>query len=467
MRLFSRRARRVFVLGLDCASPDLIFSHFRPDLPTLSRLANAGTWGELESATPCITVPAWTSMLSSRDPGVLGIYGFRNRVDHSYGTMTTADARAVNVKRIWDYLTDAGRRSIAVGVPQTYPPRPFDGEMVGCFLTPGQTSDFAFPDTLKHEVLRLLPSYAFDVRDFRTSDKPDLLQRLLEMTDVQFRLVEHLLRTRTWDLFMYVNIGVDRIHHGFWRYHDPAHRLHEPGSPFASAIRDYYVLMDTWLSRLLHYVPDDTIVLIVSDHGVKRMDGGICINQWLWQHGWLALKTPPRSGEIIPFEKADVDWTHTKAWASGGYYGRVFLNISGREPSGTIAPEAYEETRDTLAAQLAAIPDPKGHPLGTQVFKPQQIYSEVNGVAPDLLVYFGDLHWRAVGGLGYETVYTFENDTGPDDANHAQQGMFILYDPAQTGAGQVSGHQLMDIAPTLLVRMGLKADPAMQGSVIG
>ena len=381
--------------------------------------------------------------------------------------MTTADASAVKVKRIWDYLSDADKRSIVVGVPQTYPPRPLNGEMIGCFLTPGLDSDFASPAALKQEVQRLIPDYAFDVRGFRTDDKSGLLQRLLDMTDMQFRLVEHLLTSRAWDFFMYVNIGVDRVHHGFWRYHDPSHRLFEPNSPFASAIRDYYMLMDQGLRRLLHHIPDDTVILVVSDHGVKRMDGGICINQWLWQHGWLTLKTPPSHGEIVAFEKAVIDWTRPKAWARGGYFGRIFLNVAGREPAGTITPDAYEETRAALTAQLAAIPDPDGRPLATQVFKPQQIYSQVSGVAPDLLVYFGDLHWRAVGGLGYESLHTLENDTGPDDANHAQQGMFILYDPSQPGAGRVSGHQLMDIAPTLLQRMVLKADPILQGKIIG
>ncbi|MCA9906269.1 MAG: phosphodiesterase, partial [Anaerolineae bacterium] len=91
---------------------------------------------------------------------------------------------------------------------------------------------------------------------------------------------------------------------------------------------------------------------------------------------------------------------------------------------------------------------------------------EVNGVAPDLMVYFGDLHWRAVGSLGHGRYFTLENDTGPDDANHAQHGMFILYDPSTRGAGQVDGHQLMDIAPTLLQRMGVKVPREMQGKAI-
>jgi predicted AlkP superfamily phosphohydrolase/phosphomutase len=82
------------------------------------------------------------------------------------------------------------------------------------------------------------------------------------------------------------------------------------------------------------------------------------------------------------------------------------------------------------------------------------------------MVYFGDLHWRAVGSLGHGKHWTLENDTGPDYANHAVQGMFILNEPRKPGAGRVEGHQLVDIAPTLLDRFGLPIPAEMQGQMI-
>ena len=39
---------------------------------------------------------------------------------------------------------------------------------------------------------------------------------------------------------------------------------------------------------------------------------------------------------------------------------------------------------------------------------------------------FGDLLWRSVGQVGTGTVHVFENDTGPDDANHAHEGLYVL-----------------------------------------
>jgi predicted AlkP superfamily phosphohydrolase/phosphomutase len=339
--------------------------------------------------------------------------------------------------------------------------------MVGGLLTPGIESAFTYPAVFKQEVLNVAPNYTFDVADFRTEDKFGLLKRIIDMTELQHKVVMHTLKSKPWDFFMYVNIGVDRMHHGFWRYHDPQHRYHDPNSLLVSAIRDYYKLADRLIGEVVEAAGDDVIVLVVSDHGVSRMDGGICVNEWLWRNGWLALKAPPKDGLLLPFEQAEIDWAHTKAWASGGYYGRIAFNVQGREPQGIIPPGHYEVVREELATQLAAIPGPEGERLNTQVFKPQAVYREVRNIAPDLLVYFGDLHWRAVGSFGHGRHYTFENDTGPDDANHAIHGLFILCEPKRSSAGRVIGHQLMDVTPTILHRMGMSIPSDMQGRVMG
>jgi predicted AlkP superfamily phosphohydrolase/phosphomutase len=466
MAFFSRKRRRVLVIGLDCASPDLIFETFNADLPTVRALMQAGTWGVLQSCIPCITVPAWASMFSSRDPGVLGVYGFRNRADHSYQGMTTADGKAIHEARVWDILGGAGKSSLVMGVPQTYPVKPLTGHLISDFLTPGVESAFTYPAMLKNEILRLAPEYAFDVRDFRMMERGELLRQLIALTDMQYRVFEHLLTTKTWECAIHVNIGLDRVHHGFWRYHDAGHRLHETDSPFRHAIRDYYVRVDGWIGRLLAAVDDETVIMVVSDHGVKRMDGGICINEWLWRNGWLAVKNPPPQGTITRFQDIEIDWARTRAWADGGYYGRVFLNIAGREPEGVIAPEDYQRVRAELAAAIMTIPDHEGKPLQHSVYLPETIYRAVNGVAPDLLVYFGDLHWRAIGSLGYGQHWTFQNDTGPDDANHAPEGMFIIADRMRRGVGRVAERQLMDIAPTVLRALDIAIPAAMQGAAI-
>lgn len=117
---------KVAVIGLDCATPQLVFDQFRGQMPNISRLMDQGLWGSLESVNPPITVPAWACMMSGYDPGQLGIYGFRNRKDYSYNGYSIANASAIKVDRVWDVLSRAGKQVILLGVPQTYPIRPIN-----------------------------------------------------------------------------------------------------------------------------------------------------------------------------------------------------------------------------------------------------------------------------------------------------------------------------------------------------
>lgn len=455
---------KVAVIGLDCAEPSLVFDRWIDDLPNLRRLVQTGLHGQLESCMPPITVPAWSCMTTSKDPGTLGCYGFRNRKDHSYDGLSIATNLIVREPRVWDLLGAAGKQSIAIGVPQTFPiTKPMPGWQVTCFLTPTLESGYTSPPELAKEIEQLVGEYMVDVKGFRTDDKQWLLGQIYEMTDKRFKVAKRLLETRPWDLFWMVEMGVDRIHHGYWQYMDPQHHRYVPGNPFENAIRDYYVHIDRLIDELLSTMDlQRTAVWVVSDHGAKRMDGGFCFNDWLIREGLLTMKTPVTQPSKFKFE--DVDWSKTRCWGEGGYYGRLFVNLQGREPNGTVSPAEYEGLRSELIAKLEALEDDQGRAMGTRAYKPEQIYRQVNGVAPDLIVIFGDLHWRSVGTIGNPSVYTFENDTGPDDANHAQQGMYILSHPSiSTGKRDAS---IYDVTPTILKLLGQAPGAEMVGRAL-
>lgn len=453
---------RVAIIGLDCAAPEFLFREWRDDLPNINGLMTRGVHGELASIVPPITVPAWMSMMTSQDPGSLGIYGFRNRRDHSYGGLFFASASSVKQPTLWDVLGRDGRESIVIGIPPTYPPKAIRGNLVSCFLTPDTNRPFTSPTALGAEVHGVADGYMLDVAGFRRLDRGRLLKQLHIMTEKRFRVAQHLVETKPWDLFAMVEIGVDRLHHAFWRYWDTAHRLHEPDSPFASAIYDYYVELDGHIGRLLESLGEDTNVFIVSDHGAKRMDGGICINEWLLANGYLTLKqTPKEPGRLTPDM---VNWPNTRAWGDGGYYGRLFINIAGREPEGCVAPEEAEALLDELIAGLEALGDEQGRSIGTRVHRPRDLYARVEGIAPDLVALFGGLHWRSIGTVGGGEVHVFENDTGPDDANHAENGVLIAAGPGiGTQTDPIAGMSLLDVAPTVLDLYGMDPLPQHQG----
>ncbi len=441
---------RVAVIGLDCAPAQLVFRDLAGEIPNIRKLMENGMHGDLASITPPITVPAWACAMTGNTPGQLGIYGFRNRKDNTYDGLSIATSDAIRKPTVWDLLGERGMRSLLIGVPPGYPPMPLDGWRISCFLTPPSAKSFAYPAELQAEVEEEIGAgnYIFDIPNFRDKGMGFVLEQLFKMTERRFQVARRLIRNKPWDFFMMVEMGPDRLHHVFWQYFDPGHPKYEPGNPFETAFQDYYRYLDDEVGLLLELIPDDAVTIVMSDHGARRMEGGVCINDWLIREGYLAM-SEPLSG-IAPIVKAPIDWSRTVAWGDGGYYGRLFLNVKGREPQGIVERGRYEEVRDELVAKLEAAPGPDGGRLGTRVFKPEDVYPEVRGVAPDLIVYFGDLDWRSVGTVGNPDVFTHENDTGPDGANHDRTGMFVMSGLPGQPMGRVEGLSLIDVGPTIM-----------------
>ncbi len=282
------------------------------------------------------------------------------------------------------------------------------------------------------------------------------------MTRRRFEIAEALYTRESWDLFAIHEIGTDRLGHAFWKYVDPTHPRFVPGNEFEHAADEYFAQLDQWIGRLVSHIDSDTIVVIVSDHGMMPMKGCFCINQWLEQKGYLTLRHPPtRPG--TPFEKAEVDWGKTKVWGAGGYYARLFFNVRGREKEGIVDPADLPALRAQLEQDLATLQEPDGAPLPTQILDPKTIYREMNGDPPDLMVYFDALRWRSAGTIGYPTNYLEENDTGPDDAVHGTEGIFIVYDPERTDGRTFPGIDAVDVLPTLLTAIGEEIPARLQG----
>jgi len=419
--------RRLLVIGLDCAPPKLLYEEFLDDLPTLGTLLREASRAVLRSSHPPITIPAWLVMVTGKTAGELGMYGFRHRKPGSYNDFYIVNSRFVRHPTLWDEAGKRGLKSVVAGVPPTYPPRPVRGLLLTDFVTPGPESRYTFPPGLKQEIESRFGPYIFDVK-FRSEDRDRVKRELWEMTRQHFEVYRYLAQRARWDFYMLVEIGVDRVQHAFWGYMDPEHHKYTPGNKYESVIRDYYRLIDEGLTRLLDAVPKDTVVAVVSDHGAKRMKGAFVVNQWLAEKGYLKLEKnnlPPGT----ELKDAPVDWSKTIAWGWGGYYARVFINVEGRDPKGVVKREDYEHYRDELAEELRRIRGPNGERWDTKVYKPEELYPEVNGDPPDLIVYFDDLSWRSAGTLGWPTKYLRENDRGPDDAVHDWYGVLAIYDP--------------------------------------
>jgi len=449
---------RVIVVGLDCAAPTLLFDRYRASMPHLSQMMAEGTWGELRSSDPPITVPAWTCMVTGRDPGELGLYGFRNRV-RGRTELSLGGGPVGRTKHLWDWLGERGVRVAPLFVPLAAPPWPVFGEWVAGFLSTGDP--WCYPPSIGDELESRFGTYRSDVEDFRADDHERILADIQTMTEQHFDIAKHVWETRQPGFMMMVEIGLDRFHHAFWRHLDPSHPRHDPNNPWIDAGREYHAQLDQRLGDLKRCAGRDTTILVVSDHGARAMHGGFCINDWLIDRGDLVLHEKPT--EPTPFRHDLVDWSRTTAWAEGGYYARVCLNVEGREPRGALRASEVAGAKASLRRSLTKLTDDRGRPVPTTVHDPLDHYRKARGFPPDLMVYFADLSLRAVASVGNGRRIVEGNDTGPDSCNHDWNGVFVMSGGAAPPRGRVSGAEIYDLTPTVLGLYDIERPPEILG----
>ena len=145
---------KVAIIGLDSVPPEMMFEKLLDNLPNIKKMYDSGLHGNLESCHPPITVPAWMVMMTGKNPGKLGIYGFRHRRGFSYNDGYIVSSISVKEEAVWDYLSMHGKKSIILGVPPGYPPKKVESaSVVSCFITPSQDKEFTSPPELKKEVI--------------------------------------------------------------------------------------------------------------------------------------------------------------------------------------------------------------------------------------------------------------------------------------------------------------------------
>ena len=455
---------RVCIIGLDCLTPQLLFDQYLKVLPNFKNLLENSIWGPLKSTIPPITIPAWASMVTGTPPGALGSYGFRTRKDYSYDRRKLPSSLGIPPPTLWQLTSQAGLSNRIITVPQTYPARPLKGELIAGFPIANEKGPTAHPRSLAESLKEDFPNFRVDVPDFRNRPPEELLAQIHTMTNARFELAEHWIRKNDWALFMMVEMGPDRLHHAFWDFAQEEHPDFIPNHPLRFAIRDYYILLDRWVGKLMSLLSPNDLLMVVSDHGAQTMQGGLALNQWLVDNGYLTLlDSHPKEG---PLQVHQVDWPKTKAWADGGYVGRIYFNLRNREPQGWLSPQEAKTLHEELRTRLATLHDLQNNPLKVETLSTTEAYgSAPKGIPPDLTVMVNDLGYRVLGSVGHSTWLSSQNDTGRDGANHAHQGIFVGYGLGQA-KGQRKGLSLFDIAPTALGHLGLTIPSYMIGKEI-
>jgi predicted AlkP superfamily phosphohydrolase/phosphomutase len=188
-------------------------------------------------------------------------------------------------------------------------------------------------------------------------------------------------------LFYYIS-STDQRQHMFWRLMDPAHPGHDPklAAEFGDTIRKTYQQADAILARALDKIDQDTIVLVMSDHGFNPYYRSFNLNTWLKQAGYHRFGNEFKQ-EDLEIGFAGTDWSRTKAYGLG--LNALYLNRRGREAEGIVAPGAETENLiDELCRKLEEYKDPKtGQNVVLKAYKSKDVYQGPAAAdAPDIIV---------------------------------------------------------------------------------
>ncbi|HZR81922.1 MAG TPA: alkaline phosphatase family protein [Candidatus Binatia bacterium] len=268
------------------------------------------------------------------------------------------------------------------------------------------------------------------------------------------------------ELVVAVFTHVDRIAHMFYRFTDPLSPLYDAAGAarYGQVIDRAYDAMDQLVEDVLGHLPDTTDVIVLSDHGFQPFRRGVNLNTWLEEQGWMK-----RSGAADGGPFAGVDWSATSAYALG--IGQIYLNLRGREASGTVAPGADAETLlSRIADGLAALADPATGERG--IARAERGADLFRGPfaerAPDLLAIFAPGYRSsfatALGasppGIVVPNDHRWSGDHGGSSAADVP-GIAITSFPLQTATAT-----LVDVAPTVLSRLGVPTPASLEGRAL-
>ena len=73
---FPSSKKKVLILGIDGAPPQLVFEEWLEYLPNLKEMLHHSLYGKMKSTVPPSTIVAWNSMLTGKDPSFFDVYSY-------------------------------------------------------------------------------------------------------------------------------------------------------------------------------------------------------------------------------------------------------------------------------------------------------------------------------------------------------------------------------------------------------
>ena len=425
-RLRGNQSPRVAFLGLDGVPHGLIEAE--PEaFPSLSALVNAGSSGPIDSIVPPESSACWPVLTSGMNPGQTGVYGFQDREVGSYDTYVPM-GRDVQVDRVWDRVTAAGRDATVMNVPVTFPPSRDIQRMVSGFLSP-DVDKAAHPEELRSSLAESGYILSVNAKLGHKADKSAFLSHAHETLDRRAETFLKYIERDDWDLFMGVFMTPDRVNHFLWEEYVT------DGNDREKFI-EFYRALDAHVGAIRKALPDDVTLVVGSAHGFTTLRYDVYCNEWLEREGWLRYQNGDHSA------LADID-DDTRAYSL--VPGRFYLNLEDREPRGSVPAEEYESVRDELKAALKSMTGPEGTPVAKRIVEKETAFrGDHEAIAPDLVMIPNDGFDLKAGFRPHDRVFDAD---GPRTGMHTFEDAMLLIDHPDA---VIEDADLLDVVPTLL-----------------
>ncbi|UCE28995.1 MAG: alkaline phosphatase family protein [Candidatus Bathyarchaeota archaeon] len=452
---------KVLVLGFDGASQSLV-ARWIDHLPNFKLLKDLNIFGQTIPPIPAQTPVAWTTFMTGKNPGNHGIFSFAFRQTGTY-KRKIIDPRMLKSKTLWQILSEAGKRVGVLNVPMC------DCCDIKGFMIPGfmsRSEGIPYPDSVREKIKRKfgIKKFAGDLEiatlEKAQSDPELFFERVNQMTDCMAEICLYLFEEEEWDFFMPVFMGLDRIQHFFWKNIDSTHPKFEENK-LSNLVENFYVKADRIVGNFLKLADENTLVIVLSDHGFCSVHREVIINNYLEEKGFLTTN----AGKI--------DLEKSKAVSYG--YGDIWLNVKQREPQGIIdLAEEYDHVRTQISTELKKIEIDGEKPIKDVKKREELWWGTYLNQAPDLNIIFN---------IGYQAarqpeitekneLKRYVNDSprwsGGHDGTHDPLdvlGIIGILGPGIKGGKDLRIH-LWDLAPTILNWMNVPIPADMDGRPI-
>ena len=308
---------------------------------------------------------------------------------------------------------------------------------------------------------------------------------------------------------MYVFRGPDRLQHGLWHFMDDAHPLHGATGTkeYRHAIREHYRYIDQQLAEISANLDEDTMLILMSDHGFGPFHKYIYMNNWLLKWDLLRLRRGPLTylkrtafnlgitpiniynqmlklglggmkGQVtkgkgqkklarffLSFD--DIDWAQTTVYSLGNV-GQLWINVRGREPMGIVEPgKAYEAARQDVIDRLMEMRDPDtGEKIVDKVYTREMLYAgPYLEQMPDVVFVPKGFSYLSFGEYEFASHQLVDVSYGITGW-HRQPGMVLLHGVPVQARETLQKAKIEDIAPTVLYLMGQAIPADMDGRVL-